>query len=113
LFEGLQFRFIRPTRLKIMSDVLAIFGPAETDSELIAEIARLRPTRVTVLIEEASTGWATDDSPLGLELRDRLAELMAGIERSTGATVTGLAGSRAQLVGWRFDREVGRTPVAA
>ncbi|HWE07742.1 MAG TPA: hypothetical protein VG325_00205 [Solirubrobacteraceae bacterium] len=96
-----------------MSELLAIFGPGDTDSELIDEIARLHPRRVTVLIDEVDKDWATDESPAGAELRDRLAELMAAIERDTGATVTGLAGSRAQLVGWRFDREVGRTPVAA
>jgi hypothetical protein len=95
-----------------MSDVLAIFGPAAIDSELIGEIARLHPTRVTVLIDDAGAGWATDESPAGARLRDRLAALMAAIERDTGATVTGLAGSRAQLAGWRFDREVGHTPVA-
>jgi hypothetical protein len=95
-----------------MSELLAIFGPSDTDSGLIGEIARLHPTRVTVLIDDVHMNWATDESPAGAELRDRLAALMAAIERDTGATVTGLAGSRAQLVGWRFDREVGRTPVA-
>jgi hypothetical protein len=95
-----------------MSDVLAIFGPSHVDSELIREIARLHPTRVTVLIEDVDPDWALDESQSGVELRDRLAALMARIERDTGATVTGLAGSRAQLVGWRFDREVGRAPVA-
>ena len=97
-----------------MSDVLAIFGPLDSDAHLISEIARLHPTRVTVLIEEVDANWAYDESPSGVELRDRLAGLMAAIERETGATVTGLAGSRDQLLGWRFDREVGgRTPVAA
>jgi hypothetical protein len=96
-----------------MSDVLAIFGPSDTDSELIRDIARLHPTRVTVLIEEVASDWALDESPSGIELRDHLAALMAGIERETGAIVTGLAGSRAQLVGWRFDHEVGRAPVPA
>jgi hypothetical protein len=95
-----------------MSDVLAIFGPSHVDSELIREIARLHPRRVTVLIEDVDADWALDESQAGVELRDRLAALMARIERDTGATVTGLAGSRAQLVGWRFDREVGRAPVA-
>ena len=67
-----------------------------------------------MLIEDVEADWAFDDSPTGVELRDRLAALMAAIERDTGATVTGLAGSRDQLVGWRFDREVsGRTPIAA
>ncbi len=96
-----------------MSDVLAIFGPSDTDSDLIREIGRLHPTRVTVLIEDVDTDWALDETPAAMGLRDRLAALMARIERDTGATVTGLAGSRLQLVGWRFDREVGRTPVAA
>ncbi len=96
-----------------MSDVLAIFGPGGTDSEVLEEVARVHPTRVTVLIEDVDADWATDDSPAGVELRDRLAALMAEVERDTGATVTGLAGSRAQLAGWRFDREVGRAPVAA
>lgn len=96
-----------------MSDLLAVFGSTNTDSELIGEIGRSHPTRVTVLIEDVDVDWATDESPAAAELRDRLAALMAAIERDTGATVTGLAGSRAQLMGWRFDREVGRTPIAA
>jgi len=96
-----------------MSDVLAIFGPSDTGSELISELARLHPARVTVLIEEVGPDWAMDESRAGVELRDRLAALMAEIERDTGASVTGLAGSREQLAGWRFDREVGRTPVPA
>ncbi|MGH2891105.1 MAG: hypothetical protein ACRDNJ_15915, partial [Solirubrobacteraceae bacterium] len=97
-----------------MSDLLAIFGEADTDSELVGEIVRLHPTRVTVLIEDVDPGWATDETPSGLRLRDRLAMLLAAIERRTGATVTGLAGSRAQLRGWRFDREIGgRSPLPA
>jgi hypothetical protein len=97
-----------------MSDLLATFGPSDSDVELISEIARIHPTRVTVLIEDVEAGWAFDETPSGMDLRNRLAALMAAIERDTGATVTGLAGSRDQLTGWRFDREVhGRTPVAA
>lgn len=97
-----------------MSDLLAICGTSESDVELIAAIARRHPRRVTVLIEDVDIDWAYDDSPAAVALRDRLAALMAAIERETGATVTGLAGSRAQLEGWRFDAEVDtRTPVAA
>jgi hypothetical protein len=97
-----------------MSDFLAIFGPSDSDSELISEISRLHPTRVTVLVEDVDADWAYDESPTGISLRNRLASLMAAIERLTGATVTGLAGSRDQLIGWRFDREIGgRTPIAA
>src|ERR1700748_2208545 len=101
-------------RLIAMSDLLAIFGHSDSDSELVREISRLHPGRVTVLIEDVDPNWAYDDSTAGAELRDRLAALMPAIERATGAIVTGLAGSRNQLIGWRFDREVnGRTPVAA
>ncbi len=97
-----------------MSDLLAIFGPSDSDTDLINEISRLHPTRVTVLIEDVDANWAYDDSSAGVELRNRLAALMAAIERGTGAIVTGLAGSRDQLIGWRFDREVSaRTPIAA
>ncbi|MGH2893113.1 MAG: hypothetical protein ACRDPM_07585 [Solirubrobacteraceae bacterium] len=97
-----------------MSDLLAIFGPSDSDTHLISEISRLHPTRVTVLMEDVAANWAYDDYAAGVELRDRLAALMAAIERDTGAIVTGLAGSRDQLIGWRFDREVSsRTPVAA
>ncbi len=97
-----------------MSELLAIFGPTDTDSELLTEIERLQPRRVTVLIEGADSDWATDDSYLGEALRDRMAALIALIERRTGATVTGVAGEREQLDGWRFDREVGaRLPLAA
>ena len=97
-----------------MSDLLAIFGPSDNDCDLIGEISRLHPALVTVLIEDVDANWAYDESPAGIELRDRLAALMAAIERDTGATVTGLAGSRDQLLGWRFDREVsGSTPIPA
>lgn len=97
-----------------MSELLATFGPQDDDAALLSEISRLYPRRVTVLIEGVGAGWATDDSPAGVELRDRLAVLMASIERQTGATVTGLAGDRSQLLGWRFDHEVSsRLPIAA
>jgi hypothetical protein len=101
-------------RLIAMSDLLATFGPSDSDSDLISEISRLHPWRVTVLIEDVDDNWAYDETTAGVELRNRLAALMAAIERDTGATVTGLAGSRDQLVGWRFDREIsGHTAIAA
>lgn len=97
-----------------MTDLLAIFGPNDSDSELLTEIERLRPDRVTVLLEGVDFDWANDRGPAGEALRDRMAALMALIERRTGATVTGLAGDREQLAGWRFDREVSaRQPIAA
>lgn len=99
-----------------MSDLLAIFGPtdAASDSDVLTEIERLRPTRVTVLIEGVAPAWTSDDGRLDDAIRDRLAALMALIERRTGATVIGTAGDRDQLLGWRFDRELSsRFPVAA
>lgn len=99
-----------------MSDLLAIFGPNDTpsDSDLLTEIERLRPTRVTVLIADADSDWTSNEGPAAGALRDRLAALMALVERRTGATVIGTAGDRDQLLGWRFDRELStRIPVAA
>jgi hypothetical protein len=90
-----------------MSDLLAIVGPPQSDDELIAEIARRHPARVTVLIEDGDHDWASDDTSRGRAVRDRIAALLAAIERRTGAVVVGLAGSREQLSGWRFDRIVG------
>jgi hypothetical protein len=97
-----------------MSDLLATFGPADSDAELLESIAFYRPARVTVLVPEGDGGLVNADSSEGAALRDRLASLMAAIERSTGATVVGVAGDRSQLVGWRFDRELApRVPVPA
>jgi hypothetical protein len=99
-----------------MSDLLAIFGPSDSasDSDLLTEIERLHPTRVTVLIEGTGADWASDEGPLAGATRDRLAALMALVERRTDATVLGTTGDRDQLLGWRFDRELsGRIPVAA
>ncbi len=96
-----------------MSDLLAIVGPLDTDEELIEQIARRRPHRVTVLVEDAETDLASDESGAA-GIRDRLAALLRMIEKRTGAIVVGLAGSRDELAGWRFDRVVGgHAPVAA
>jgi hypothetical protein len=82
-----------------MTDVLAIVGRAEEDDELLDEIARGRPDRVTLLVED-------DGGPP--ERMPRFARLRRAIEERTGAIVVGTAASRAQLRGWRFDRIVGR-----
>ena len=96
-----------------MSDLLAIVGDEESDEELLAEITRRHPDRVTVLVEDgdADSGWMS--RPPGGALRDRLATLLRAIEQRTGAVVVGLAGSRSQLRGWRFDRVVGGPPPPA
>jgi len=97
-----------------MSELLAIFGPTDTDSELLTEIVRQRPGRVTVLIEGADPDWATGDGEIARAMRERMAALLTLIERRTGATVVGTGGDRAQFDGVRFDRELcSRMPVAA
>jgi hypothetical protein len=96
-----------------MSELLAIVGQPEADTELVEEIARRGPNRVTILVESGDEDWAFDDTPPGRALRDRLAGLLRAIEERTGAAVVGLAGSRDQLRGWRFDRVIGgRGPLA-
>jgi hypothetical protein len=90
-----------------MSDLLAIVGALDTDDTLLDEIERRHPDRVTVLVEDGDKDWAIDESRTGRALRDRLATLLRAIEERTGAVVVGLAGSRDQLRGWRFDRVVG------
>jgi hypothetical protein len=90
-----------------MSDILAIVDRSNSDEQLVEEIALRHPHRVTVLLEDGQLDPQLDDSPRGRALSDRLAKLLAAIEQRTGAVVVGLAGSREQLRGWRFDRIVG------
>jgi len=96
-----------------MSDILAIVDQTSTDDELINEIARRHPHRVTVLLEgSGELDWGDDESVGGRAMRDRLAALLGAIEQRTGAVVVGLVGNRDQLRGWRFDRVVGgRSPL--
>jgi hypothetical protein len=96
-----------------MSDLLAIIGVSDDAEQLLDEIERRHPDRVTVLVEDGDDDWALDDSRTGRALRDRLATLLRAIEERTGAIVVGLAGSRDQLRGWRFDRIVGGRAGAA
>ena len=97
-----------------MSDLLAIVGTIESEEELLEEIAYARPDRVTVLVETTDTDWGTDESEPARAVRDRIARLLAKIERRTGAIVVGTAGNLEQLRGWRFDRVVGaRAALAA
>jgi hypothetical protein len=99
-----------------MSELLAVTHTMtpELDDELIAAVAHHRPERVTILIEGADPSWAEDESESGHELRDRLAFLLAAVERTTGATVIGVVADHDELAGWRFDRAVRvGEPVAA
>lgn len=90
-----------------MSDILAIVDRLNLDEQLVEEIALRHPDRVTVLLEDGTLDPQLDDSSRSRALSDRLAQLLAAIEQRTGAVVVGLAGSREQLRGWRFDRIVG------
>lgn len=97
-----------------MTDILAIVDPTNTLEQLVDEIARRHPDRVTVLIEDEREDLDSGASQYAGALRDRLAALLAAIEQRTGAVVVGLAGSREQLRGWRFDWTVGgRDPAPA
>ena len=97
-----------------MSDILAIIDERNSDDQLVEEIALRHPHRVTVLLEDGTIDLQLDDGPRGRALSDRLAKLLAAIEQRTGAVVVGLAGSREQLRGWRFDRIIGaHGPIAA
>jgi len=97
-----------------MTDILAIVDRGSTDEQLVEEIAMRHPHRVTLLVEDEAAALEFDDSARGRALSDRIAALLAAIEQRTGAVVVGLAGSREQLCGWRFDRIVGaQGPIAA
>jgi hypothetical protein len=87
-----------------MSDLLAVITSEDRDTEVLSELEWRHPDRVTVLLEG---GDLEDESESGRALRDRLAALLHAIEERTGAAVVGLAGSRDQLRGWRFDAIVG------
>jgi hypothetical protein len=114
LFDPVQEPFTNGEETGLMSDLLAIVGALEADEDLLDEIERRHPDRVTVLLEDGGEDWAVDESGSGRALRDRLAVLLRAIEQRTGAVVVGLAGNREQLRGWRFDRVVGgRSPVPA
>ncbi len=114
LFGPVQATFTRAHETSSHDDLLLIAGAEDRDEDLLEETVTARPRRVTVLIEDAGREWAWDDSPAGLALRERLAQLLHSIERRTDARVIGLAGDREQLFGWHFDTVVGgRLPVAA
>ena len=102
-----------------MSDLLAIVDSNLTSEELVTEIIRRHPDRVTLLIEDGGldlSGLDPDaaDATSRRALPDRIAPLLAAIEARTGAVVVGLVNSREQLRGWRFDRIIGgRQPTPA
>jgi hypothetical protein len=97
-----------------MSDLLAVLTGADDDADVLARIVAYHPDRVTVLLTDQGSELMAGDSDDAHALRDRMALVLNAIERETGATVVGLAGDRAQLDGWRFDRELAsRLPVAA
>jgi hypothetical protein len=96
-----------------MTDVLAVIRPQDGAGQLLDELARRRPDRVTVLLEGDAPGWGSDESAAGVARREKLAALLHAIEDRTGAVVVGLAGDSDQLRGWRFDRVVRSSTDAA
>jgi hypothetical protein len=107
LFDGIQDVFTCRENTPGMSDLLAIVGDEENDEQLLVEIARRHPDRVTVLVEDGDADLGLEGPSPGSAMRDRLARLLRAIELRTGAVVVGLAGSPSELRGWRFDRVVG------
>jgi hypothetical protein len=89
-----------------MSDLLAIVDADLSPEELVAEIVRRHPDRVTLLIEDEGLDLSAE-AGTRTALSERVAALRAAIEAGTGAGVVGLANSREQLRGWRFDRIIG------
>ena len=83
------------------AEILLIAGPASRDDELVAAAAGHRPRHVTVLIDVADGGDASD----------RLAGLLTAIERATGAVVVGLVGAAARLDAGAFDAVVRPRPL--
>jgi hypothetical protein len=97
-----------------MTSVLAIASDPALDTDLVDEVRRTRPDRVTVLLLAsgfAADTWAWRDGPRERALRDRLARLLAHVEARTGAAVTGLVGDSAALDSADYD-DVVRTPAA-
>jgi hypothetical protein len=87
--------------------ILLIAGPDDRDDELVAGVAVRNPRRVTVLIEADDPSWSWSERHLASARRDRLARLLTGVERATGASVVGLVGDPAELALGRFDAVVG------
>jgi hypothetical protein len=88
-------------------DILLIAGPEGRDDELVAAAAAHHPRRVTVLIEARDPSWGWSERRVASVRRDRLATLLTGVERATGATVVGLVGDPGGLELGRFDAIVG------
>jgi hypothetical protein len=94
-------------------DVLAIVGAPKGDRQLIEAIAHLHPRRITVLIPNEARAAAVLADQAGARTAprtsrgaERIGRLLRALERRTGAAIVGLADSREQLRGWRFDRIV-------
>jgi hypothetical protein len=92
-----------------MTELLAIANAAEDDELLVEEVARRHPDTVTVLLNEEDDGgrWGWADGPRERALRDRLALLLARVERATDASVLGVVGDVWMLTGRSYDGIVG------
>lgn len=91
-----------------MSDILAIVDQSDGDEELIEEIARRHPDKVTVLVQAEADSGDSDSLERDHLRGDRLRRLCSRIEQRTGAVIVGQTDNREKLRGWRFDRVVTR-----
>lgn len=89
-----------------MSDILAIVDQFDGDEQLVEEIARSHPDKVTVLVQSPTLS-ATDTAAMrDGSVSDRIHSLCGAIERRTGAIIVGQTDNREKLRGWRFDRVI-------
>jgi hypothetical protein len=87
--------------------ILIIAGPEGHDDELVAAARTHHPQHPTVLIEAHDPAWAWSETAAALARRDRLAALLTGVERATGASVVGLVGDPEALEAGGFGAVVG------
>jgi len=89
------------------NDILLIAGPEDHDAELVAAAIAAHPHRATVLLAPDAPTWTWNDFAAEHERSDRLAALIAQIERSTGALVIGLLGDPALVDTSNYDAVLG------
>lgn len=89
------------------NDILLIAGPEDHDADLVAAAIAAHPRRATVLLSPDAPTWTWNDVIAERERSDRLAGLIARIERSTGALVIGLLGDPAHVDTSGYDAVVG------
>lgn len=90
-----------------MTEILLIAGPETRDEELVAAAAAHHPHHVMVLIEGDDPTWSWNETPMAVQRRERLAELLTATQLATGAAVVGTVGDPVQLELAAYDFVVG------